>query len=192
MSDDEKNALANAINECFELLRINYHHLYFSAYSEIDAVNAAKRLWLESLSPYQADVIRQATHSLIKQSDYLPTISLMIKKCMELSSEQSLPSVHDAYIEACTAPSPKRNYQWSHPAVFYAGQKSDWRLLAGSDEKIAFPIFKNHYQSLCAQLIEGFTLPPIKTLALPESTETPLSKTENAERMSKLKAELKI
>jgi len=158
----------------------------------MDAVNAAKRLWLENLGCYKPDIIRQATHSLIQQSDYLPTISKLIKKCMELSSDQTLPNVHDAYSEACNAPSPKQNASWSHPAVYYAGQKSNWRFLSGSDAKIAFPIFKNHYETLCEKLLAGHALPPIKTLALPETIETPLSKAENSQRLSKLRSELEL
>jgi len=192
LSDAEKNALANTINECFELLRINYHHLYFSAYSEMDAVNAAKRLWLENLSSYKPETIRQATHSLIQQSDYLPTISRLIKKCIELSSDQRLPDAHAAYIEACNAASPKQNASWSHPAVYYAGKKCNWRFLNSSDEKIAFPIFKKHYETLCEQLLAGSVLPPITTLSLPETTTTPLSKTENAARLEKLRSEMKL
>ncbi|MFT6387917.1 MAG: hypothetical protein ACJAUP_001289 [Cellvibrionaceae bacterium] len=192
LSENEKGNLTKVINECFELLRINYHHLYFSAYPEMDAVNTAKRLWIENLHSYHSDIIRQATHALIQQSDYLPTISRIIKKCIELSSDQALPNVHDAYSEACNAPSPKQNSHWSHPAVYYAGKKSNWRFLSSTDAKIAFPIFKNHYESVCEKLLAGYTLPPIETLALPETIETPLSKAENSQRLSKLRSELKL
>ena len=156
----------------------------------MEAVNAAKRLWLDSLSAFSGDTIRQAAHTLVKGSDYLPTISRMIKQCIELSTESSLPDAHSAYIEACNASSPRQNHPWSHPAVYYAGQRSNWRLLASSDEAIAYPIFRNHYDSLCQRLAQGETLPPIAPLALPETTEVPLSKAENSERMAVLKEQL--
>lgn len=173
-------------------MRINYQHLYFSAYPEVDAVNAAKRLWLESLAPFSADNIRQATLELIKQSDYLPTISRLIKKCSELSINNALPDTYTAYVEACNAPSPRQNYQWSHPAIYYAGKKSNWFFLANNSENIALPVFKTHYEKLCESILNGETLPPIEQFALPDNTSTPLSKEDNMERMAALRAELDI
>lgn len=158
----------------------------------MDALNSAKRLWLESLSPFSPEVILQAVHQLIKESDYLPTISRVIRTCMELGGNQSLPDVRTAYIEACNAPSPKRNASWSHPAVYYAGKKTDWHFLATNEERVAFPVFKNHYESLCQQVINGDVLPPVSPLSLPDQTESPLSKEENSERMAKLRAELGV
>jgi hypothetical protein len=192
LSKEQKVNLANTINECFELLRINYQHLYFSAYPEMDAVNSAKRLWLESLATFSTETILSATHEIIKQSDYLPTVSRMIKKCIELSTSDVLPDAHSAYVEACNAPSPKQNYQWSHPAIYYAGKQSNWYFLASNNESIAFPIFKGHYDKLCEQIINGQHLPPVEQLLLEDGKTTPLSKEENAARMDDLRAELNI
>ena len=192
LSKEQTTALANVINEAFELLRLNYQHLYFSAYPEVDAVNSAKRLWLESLSQFSPEAILQATHALIKQSDYLPTISRMIKQCTELSTRSTLPDTYSAYCEACNAPSPKQNYNWSHPAIYHAGKQSNWHFIHSNDEAIAFPIFKNHYEALCQRIAQGDTLPPIQPLSLPESTEHTLSKSENAERMANLRNEVSL
>ena len=158
----------------------------------MDAVNAAKRLWLESLSHFTPETVRQAIHALIKQSDYLPTISRIIKQCITLSSKHELPDTHSAYIEACRAPSPKQNYLWSHPAVYYAGKHSDWYFLASNSEALTFPVFKKQYEKICERLITGETLAPIEQLALPETSAVPLSKQDNAERMAELRSELDI
>lgn len=180
------------LNECFELLRLNYQHLYFSAYPDKDAINSAKRLWLENLAEFKPEIIRTATHAIIKESDYLPTISRMVKLCISLNSGNHLPDVHSAYVEACNASSPKQNHPWSHPAVYHAGRCSGWFFLANNIEAVAYPVFKRHYEKLCQQISTGTDLPPIEPLALPESTETPLSKEENAERMTKLRHKLEI
>jgi hypothetical protein len=192
LTSEEKTALIQAINESFELLRINYQHLYFSAYPELDAVNAAKRLWQESLSQFSPEVIKSATLEIIKQSDFLPTISKIIQQCVKLSTSNLLPDVHDAYIEACNAGTPKQNFSWSHSAVYYAGKQSNWYFLASNDEAIAFPVFKNHYEKLYQRVMNGESLPAIEQLSLPQTIETPLSKTDNAERMSALIKDLKI
>ena len=182
--------MIDAINQAFQLLRINYHHLYFSAYKEIDALDAAKRLWLENLSSYSPEIIIAATHKVIKQSDYLPTISQLIRQSQQLTSSLIIPDVHSAYIEACRAASPKQNYPWTHPIVYYAGRNSDWFFLANNTEFIAFPVFKQHYQQLCQRLYNGESLLPVKKLTLPETVEMPLNKAENARRMAALKKEL--
>lgn len=192
LSAEKREQLIDTINQCFELLRINYQHLYFSAYSEMDALNSAKRLWMESLSPFSSAVILQAAQHIIKESDYLPTISRMIRLCINMSGEHRLPDPHTAYIEACNAPSPKRNASWSHPAVYYAGQKTDWFFMANNTEKVVFPIFKSHYELLCQQVINGETLPAITQLALPEEKSTTLSKEENIERMEAMRKEIGI
>ena len=190
MTNTQKEALTQAINQAFELLRVNYHHLFFSAYDEIDALDAAKRLWLKNLSRYSPETIIAATHQVIKQSDYLPTVSQLVRQCQQLTSGLVVPEPYSAYVEACRASTPKQNYSWSHPVVYYAGQRSDWFFLANNSESIAFPIFKQHYQKLCQHLYDGESLPPIKKLALPEAAATPLTKTENAQRMADLKRQL--
>lgn len=187
ISREKREGLIDAINQAFQLLRINYHHLYFSAYKEIDALDAAKRLWLENLSPYSPETIIAAAHKVIKQSDYLPTVSQLVRQCQQTTSGLVIPDVHSAYVEACRAASPKQNYSWSHPIIYYAGRNSDWFFLANNPESIALPIFKQHYQRLCQRLYNGESLPPVKKLALPETVETPLTKTENAKRMAELK-----
>lgn len=173
-------------------MRINYQHLYFSAYKEIDALNAAKRLWFESLSQHPPKLIIKATHEVIKESDYLPTVSRMTKKCLQLQTQNQLPDAHAAYIEACNANSPKENHPWSHPAVYYAGKQSNWFFLKSNEEFTAFPVFKNHYELLCNRILLGEVLPKIQQLALPEEINTPLSKEENASRMAKLRSDINI
>jgi len=191
-SAEEKTELIEVINECFELLRLNYQHLYFSAYPEVDAVNAAKRLWLENVISFNANIVRKATHELIKHSDYLPTISRVIKKCTELNGDKTLPNAHTAYSEACNAPSPKTNYSWSHPAVYYAGKASDWYFLANNIEQKAFPVFRAHYDKICERIRGGEELLPVQQLALPETSEVSLSKEENIQRMDTLRKQLEI
>lgn len=191
-SAEDKEALVDTINQSFELLRLNYQHLYFSAYSEMDALNSAKRLWMDSLSPFSSEVILHAVRRIIKESDYLPTISRIIRLCIDISSEHTLPTAHNAYIEACNAPSPKRNAPWTHLAVYYAGKQTNWFFIANNTEKTAFPIFKSHYEKLCQRIINGETLPELTLLALPEEKSTPLSKTENIERMKKMREEMGI
>ena len=190
LSKTQKERLTEAINQAFELLRVNYHHLFFSAYDEMDALDAAKRLWLENLCLYSPATIIAATHHIIKQSDYLPTISQLVRQCQQIDSGLVIPDVHTAYVEACTASSPKQNYSWTHPIIYFAGRNSNWFFLASNSESIAFPVFKKHYQQLCLRLHSGESLPTIKPLDSPRISGESLSKTENAKRMEVLKKSL--
>ncbi len=116
----------------------------------------------------------------------------MIRLCNELTHTGSIPSAHEAYVEACNASSPKQNAPWSHPAVYYAGKKTDWYFMANNTEKTVFPIYKSHYDAICQRVMNGEILEAIQTKALPESIEQPLTKEENSLRMKKLREEMGI
>ena len=40
--------LIDAINQVFALFRVNYHNQFYSAYTDTDLLNQAKRLWLDT------------------------------------------------------------------------------------------------------------------------------------------------
>ena len=180
------------INQVFELFRINYHNQYYSAFSNVDTLNHAKRLWLETLSRFDTAVILAGAKRAIETCEYLPTLHRMITSCAGEPASHGLPDAHAAYVEACQAPSPKANHRWSHPAVYYAGRESDWFFLANNTEKQAFPLFERHYRRLCEQVIAGETLPLPAVEALPETVETPLSKAENRRRLQAMREQLDL
>lgn len=192
LEPEASDAHIDAINQVFALFRINYHNQYYSAFGQVDLANQAKRLWLASLKQFSPQTILRGAKKVMEQSEYLPTIHRMIKACMGDPAEYGLPDAHKAYIEACTAPSPKSAYSWSHPAVFHAGSASNWYFLASSTEKDAFPIYERHYLALVERVINGEELAPPQVQALPETIERPLSPEENAARMAELRAQLNL
>lgn len=185
--------LIDAINQTFELFRINFHNQYFSAFGKLETLNQAKRLWLETLQQrFNALQILQGAKRAIEECEYLPTLHRMIELCQGSAASHGLPESHSAYIEACQAPSPKAEFAWSHPAVYHAGRAADWYMLANSSEKVAYPIFREHYQAICERVMAGETLPAPEVHKLPQTIEQPLSKTENQERLSELRRQLDI
>lgn len=184
--------MIDAINQVFALFRINYHNQYYSAFSQVELLNQAKRLWLNSLSQFSPEAILRGAKKVIEESEYLPTLNRMIRACQGNLAEFGLPDAHSAYIEACQAPSPKAAYRWSHPAVYHAGSASDWFFLASSAEKDAFPVFERHYQRICARVMNGETLPAPNVPALPQEIVTPLSREENIKRMEALRKSLDL
>ncbi len=152
----------DAINQVFALFRLNYHNQYFAAYQDNSQIQQVKKLWLESLSDYPVEQILRGAKHAIENSEYLPTLNRMHECAQQGLAEFGLPGVHDAYLEACKAPSPKSAQPWSHPAVYLAGKDSGWFFLANNIERISWPVFREHYQGYCARVIRG------EDLAIPE------------------------
>jgi len=142
----------------FALFRLNYHNQYFAAYQDTGQIQQVKKLWLESLSDYPVEQILRGAKHAIENSEYLPTLNKMHECCHQGMTEYGLPAAHDAYVEACQAPSPKSAQNWSHPAVYLAGRDSGWFFLANNIERISWPVFREHYQQYCARVIRGENL----------------------------------
>ena len=180
----------DTINQVFALFRINYHNQYHAAFGDTAVLNQAKKLWAESLSRFSPEAILAGAKRVIEASDYLPTLHRMISACQGTPAQHGMPETHSAYLEACRAPSPKSEHAWSHPAVYHAGRECDWFFLSNTSEREAFPIFKRHYENLCARVLDGETLQLPDTPKLTESSALPLSKSENLARLKALRDEM--
>ena len=178
------------MNEVFGLLKLSYHNQFNAAFPDVQTLNHAKRLWLESLAGFSPEQILAGTKRAIKQCEYLPTIHKMLQLCAE--GDSGLPEPRAAYREACNAPSPKANYKWSHPAVYHAGRAADWFFLANNPEQSAYPVFAAHYKKICERLMAGEQLPAPEQTLLERKPTKPLSKSENAKKLAELRAQLEI
>ena len=192
LSDEQRNELIDAINQVFTLFRINFHNQYYKAYSDDSALlSQAKKLWFESLKGYQASTILEATKRIIEDTEYLPTLHQMLSRCAQADS--NVPSAHQAYVEACQAPSPKVEYQWSHPAVYTAGKRSNWFFLSTTPEQFAFPVFKNNYLDVINSLDAGEV---VEQPALPNQNsaekQPAVEKTEGLKQIKELKKVLDL
>jgi hypothetical protein len=184
-SDDQ----LSAINQIFELFRFNYHNQFLKAFPDLDTMNMAKRLWMRLLGDYTGEVIMRAAEKAVKESSWLPNVHEVLARC-DISEVLGLPSAHAAYIEACRAPSPKKEYNWSHPAVYFAGRATDWFFIANETEQKAFPVFKRNYDLLLQRVQAGETLEIDLPPALTDGVETPLTRDEQKARLKGLMGEL--
>ncbi len=180
-----------AINEAFESFRVNYHNQFLKAYPDLETLNFAKRLWLSHVQEFDAQRIRMAAQQVIKQSDFLPSIHRFLKALND-PALFGLPSAYDAYIEACRAPTPKANFNWSHMAIYYAGAATDWFLMASQPEDKVFPVFQHNYQILCERVIKGEELEEPVQKALPKETATPMSAADNLKKLKSLRETLSL
>ncbi|MEH6570496.1 MAG: replication protein P [Halioglobus sp.] len=179
----------DALNQVFALFRLNYHNQYYAAYPDNTQVNQIKKLWLESLEDYPVEQILRGAKHAIENSEYLPTLNRMHECCQQGLSDFGLPSAHDAYVEACNAPSPKSAQRWSHAAVYLAGRDSDWFFLGNNTERMTWPIYREHYQQYCARIMRGESLEIPAPAALERDDVEPLSKAEQLSELQKLRRE---
>lgn len=178
-----------AINQIFELFRFNYHNQFLKAFPDHDTLIMAKRLWSRLLLDYSGPVIMRAAEKAVKESSWLPSVHEVLHRC-DRADVLGLPSPHTAYMEACRAPSPKKEYNWSHPAVYYAGLATDWFFLANEVEDKAFPVFKRNYELLLKRLEEGESLEIELAPALPEMVSVVAPKEEQHKRLGELLKQL--
>ena len=186
---ENNQQLVDAIIQVFALFSLNYHNQFHAAYTDFESENTAKKLWLNSLTPFSAETILHAANQLIQSSEYLPTLSKFISACD--SVQFTLPSVREAYLEACNA-DPTHNRNWSHPVVYHTGKASGWHLLRSEPESKSWPIFRENYVKQCEKVRNG------ERLALPPATgEKPrpveaLEPEEQKKRLAELKASLSL
>ena len=46
LSDEERDALIDAINQIFSVFRVNYHNQFYAAYNDSDTLNQTTFFWL--------------------------------------------------------------------------------------------------------------------------------------------------
>jgi hypothetical protein len=182
----------DAINQIFAEFALAYHNQFHKAYAQEGSLNLAKKYWLSCLGDFMPEVIVRAARQVVKSQEYLPTVASMVVACENALPLFGLPASQAAYVEACCAPEPKRNYQWSHPAVYLAGKHTGWFALATETQSVIFPVFEYNYQLLCQQVLRGEELNISMPVALPETVSAPLSPEENKARMKALREKFSL
>lgn len=180
----------DAINQAFAEFEFAYHNQFHKAFATTESLVIAKKYWLSNLEQYTPLQIVHAAKRVIKTQDYLPSIAALVRACEQGFDLFGLPAPRQAYLEACAAPSPKRQQQWSHEAVYFAGKAAGWYLLANEPEARALPIFEYHYGLLCQRVINGETLELETPTPLGPREERPLDRSETKARLAKLKSDL--
>lgn len=182
----------DAINQVFAELKLAYHNQFFKAFPNDHELIMAKQLWLHALCDLPPARLRAGVRRAIKTAEYLPSLHKLREFCDPDPRELGLPDAHAAYIEACRAPSPKRDQPWSHPAVYRAGVESDWFFLSHNAESVALPVFKRNYELLVQRLVDGENLDTPLPKALPEEISRPLPRAEQKARLQRMRDELGI
>jgi hypothetical protein len=182
----------DAINQMFAEFELAYHNQYHKAYAQEGSVGLAKKYWLSCLGEISPEIILRATRKVVSTQEYLPSVATIIQACEDARALFGLPTLQQAYHEACCATLPKSKYAWSHPAVYLAGKAAGWFELANQTESQIFSLFEYHYGLLCDRVLHGEALEVNIPEALPPSGSVELSADENQAQLQALRSRLNL
>ncbi len=181
----------DVVDRLFAEFELVFHNQYTKAFPTPEKLHYAKKLWFDYLRDYQPQVITAAARQAIRESEFLPSIATLLKYCTGAGTV-GLPDTYSAYREACLAPSPKSDFQWSHPAVYYAGRATGWNLLASQPESRALAVFTRHYRAVCERVARGEELAKPDAKQLTQKSATPLGRAENRRKLQQLRRDTGI
>jgi Replication protein P len=182
----------DTINQLFAELELAYHNQFHKAFAAEGSLALAKKYWLSALADFPPEVIRRAVRHVVQSQPFLPSLATMVTACDDAPSLFGFPTAEVAYREACLAAEPKAEQQWSHPAVYFAGQATGWYSLATEMQSAVFPQFDYHYTQLCRRVLRGESLALPLRQALPATIAAPLSVEANREKLKALRAKFDL
>ena len=154
-STSTKEDLIKAIDSLFLKLELAYHYQFYKIFGTDEKLKEGKKLWAVSLKNFSAEVIIESVENVITSQSYLPTLTDLLKACDDINREDGFPSVEEAFLEARRSYQPRKEFNWSHPIVYYSGKKIGWNLLNERDSKETFQLFRKTFFSLKRQAQEG-------------------------------------
>ncbi len=175
------------INVIFTQLEITYHNQFHKAFPDSDSLKLAKQLWLKKISLFENEIVFRSIDNIMSTSEYLPSLSSVLQKCKSLTLEANgIPSLEKCFIEASTYCDDPSQHEWSHPIIYHAGSKTGWFLLQNESEQIALKEFKNKFDSLIEDWLEGKKFDNPKILKLEKNINL-LNKDQQLTFIEKLK-----
>ena len=184
LSSSKKEFIAS-IDNLFLKLELAYHYQFYKVFGTDERLNEGKKLWAMSLKGFSLDTLGQAIEDVIGSQSYLPTLTDIVKACSEIKDKDGFPSIEEAYIEARKSYSPRNEYPWSHPIVYFSGKKLGWNTIDEKDSKELFFAFKRIFLRMKERAIEGyeFKIPkqdePIESFTLNSKLFNELRKKHN-------------
>jgi len=150
-----KEDFIKSIDALFLKLELAYHYQFYKVFGTDEKLKEGKKLWAISLKDIAPEIILDAVENVISSQSYLPTLTDLMKACNEINRMDGFPSVEEAYVEARRSYQPRASYNWSHPIVYFVGKKIGWNIINEKDSKENFNTFKQIFNALKIQAIEG-------------------------------------
>ena len=150
-----KDEFIKSIDSLFLKLELAYHYQFYKVFGTDDKLKEGKKLWAISLKNVSSAVILEAIENVISSQSYLPTLTDLLKACEDINNDDGFPSVEEAYVEARRSYQPRKEFDWSHPVIYFVGKKIGWNILNEKDSNQTFLIFKKVYTSMKLEAIKG-------------------------------------
>lgn len=156
------------INMIFARFHHIYTHRFESAYGDETTLNQAKREWAMSLAGITEVQLEFALERCKREHAWPPTIAEFLKLLQPTPESIGLPSLEQAYLEACVNSHHPHSHHWSHICVQLAAQQVSYHALRSEAERNTKPVFKLAYEKLCQRLFNGETIELPRAKSQPE------------------------
>lgn len=128
-------------------------------YQDPQKLNIEKTQWIKAFKDVGILDIRQCELGVrkcrLESPIYTPTIKQFLEWNSPTSEDLGLPSVEDAYKEACENSNPTSSKAWTHQAVKHAWVNTgSWRMSQQARSQ-SFPVFEKHYKLAIKLFHEG-------------------------------------
>jgi hypothetical protein len=67
----------------------------------------------------------------------------------------NIPTPQEAFIEAQKSSSPRQNFPWTHPIIYWTGREIGWDLINSQNNNNAFQAFSKTYMRLVREMKAG-------------------------------------
>lgn len=158
-----KQDFIRSIDSLFLKLELAYHYQFYKVFGTDEKLKEGKKLWAVSLKDVSSEVILEAVENVISSQSYLPTLTDLIKACKDINKNDGFLSPEEAYLEARKSYQPRKEFNWTHPIIYFAGKKTGWNTINEKDSNQNFEAFKKNYISMKMQAQAGkkFTIEKI-------------------------------
>ncbi|MDH0639073.1 hypothetical protein N5D52_19235 [Pseudomonas sp. GD03860] len=132
-----EQALRDAVRRIFTTLKITFPAWYEKHYGDERAEKLARRVWRETISDLNDEVVDRGLHRMVKECKFPPAPSDFLELCKRVDD---MPSVQDAWWEALSG-------KYTHEAVRIAAEQTgtfDLRAATGK-EKALYQQFERNY-----------------------------------------------
>ena len=185
-STSTKEEFISSIDALFLKLELAYHYQFYKVFGTDEKLKEGKKLWAISLKGQSPNVILEAVENVISTQSYLPTLTDLMKSCIEINKIDGFPSVEEAYVEARKSYQPRKSYKWSHPIVYYAGKSVGLNQINEKNSNENFNAFKKVFNSLKIEAING------KIFEIEDNTDLKNRKPLNKDLFEKLRRKHKV
>ena len=141
-----------------------YAHIWTSRWPTPETLRVAKAEWTDGLLGCSDERIQIGIERCRKRHPKGPTLTEFIMCCLPSLREFGLPEPNSAYMEACRNAHRPNIAKWSHPAVYWGGQRTGWLDLhccleggAGRFQGVK-DRFGTEYKVVCRQVMSGAEL----------------------------------